>query len=304
MKISSILICTILATFALGAEVTEKPVQVVASTSDMADFASQIGGDRVEVHAITKGQYDLHFFEPRPSEVMKLKRADMLIVAGMELDAFIPGLIDASRNSEIKHGAAGFVDPSRGVLAMDVPTERIDGRMGDVHPYGNPHFWLTPENVRIACSNITVGLIRVSPSDEDYFREREAQYVAQLDATYTRLKKRLAPYKGTSVLQFHPSWDYFCRTFGLNIEASIEPKPGLAPSASHLGKLVRVIREQDVRIALVEPFYPDRPLRFLRSNTGIKTLRLPLYLGGARDKKTYLENLEFMVGEIETALRE
>jgi ABC-type Zn uptake system ZnuABC Zn-binding protein ZnuA len=281
-----------------------EPVQVVASTLDMADFARQIGGDRVEVHAITKGRYDLHFFEPRPSEVMKLRRADLVIVVGMELDAFMPGLLDACRNPDIKYGSAGFVDPSRGVKARDVPTQRISGDMGDVHPYGNPHFWYTAENVRIACSNITAGLVRVSPEDEAYFREREAAYVEEVTQTFERLRRKLAPYQGAKVLQFHPSWDYFCEEFGLEIVGSVEPKPGIAPSASHLSSLVRLIREEGVKTVLVEPFYPDRPLRFLRRNTGIRTLRLPLLLGGRPEATTYLENLELIVGEIEAALRE
>jgi len=287
-----------------GTLAADERVQVVASTLDMADFVKHIGGDRVAVDAIANGQYDLHFYEPRPSEVMKLRRADLLIVAGMELDAFMPALIDASRNSRIKYCSPGFVDPSRGVEAMDVPTGRIDGRMGDVHPYGNPHFWFSPENVGIACSNITAGLVRVSPSNEDYFREREQRYLEQVRETFERLKARLAPYEGTKVLEFHPSWDYFCRTFKLRIAGSIEPKPGIAPSASHLRELVALIKREKIKIALIETYYPDRPLRFLRENTGIKALRLPLYLGGDPKQTTYLANLESIVDRIIAALEE
>ncbi len=297
-------VCAFLLTLLLGPiSHAGDRVQVVASTLDMADFARQIGGDRVEVHAITRGQYDLHFYEPRPSEVVKLRRADLVIAAGMELDAYMPALIDASRNPGIRFGAPGFVDPAEGVRARDVPTERITGEMGDVHPYGNPHFWFTPGNVRVACSNIASGLIRISSENREYFRDREADYLVEVDSTFGRLKERLAPYEGTKVLQFHSSWDYFCETFGLEIVGSVEPKPGIAPSASHLRKLVHLIRDESVKLALVEPFYSEQPLRFLRRSTRIKTLRLPLYLGGNPDTGTYLENLEYIVTQIEAALR-
>ena len=288
---------------AAGAHAAEK-VRVVASTLDMADLARQIGGDLIDVEAITAGQYDLHFFEPRPSEVLKLKRADLVIVAGMELDAFMPGLIDASRNPDIKYGAPGFVDPSRGVAARDVPTQRIDGRMGDVHPYGNPHFWFTPDNVCTACANIAAGLIRVAPEHAATFRAREAQYTAEVRRTFERLRQRLEPWHGTPVLQFHPSWDYFCDAFGLHVAGCVEPKPGIAPSAAHLRELVGLIEAEQVPIALVEPFYSDRPLRFLREHTGIETLRLPLNLGGDPEETTYLGNLESIVDRIVAALEE
>jgi zinc/manganese transport system substrate-binding protein len=279
-------------------------VKVVAATLDMADFVREVGGERVDVYPVTEGQYDLHFYQPRPSQVMRLRRADMVVVSGMELDAFMPALIDAARNPGIRYGRPGFVDPSIGISAMNVPTNRITGDMGDVHPYGNPHYWFTPDNVTTACHNICEGLIRVAPKHRDYFTKRKDAYAARVKATVEKLKAKLAPYKGTPVLQFHESWNYFCDCFGLRLVGSLEPKPGVSPSAAHLSRLVKTIRREQVKLVLAEVYYPDRPLRFLRRNTDIKTLKLPLALGGSEKHRTYLVNLEYMVDRIVETLKE
>lgn len=299
-----IFLATVCAAAVAGPARGEAPLRVVAATLDMADFARQVGGDRVEVHAITRGQYDLHAYEPRPGEVMKLMKADLVIVAGMELDAFMPGLIDAARNPRIRFGAPGFVDPSAGVEALNVPTGRITGEMGDVHPYGNPHFWFTPDNVATAVSNITAGLVRVAPEHREEFESRRDVYIAEVRTTFERLRERLRPYAGVRVLQYHESWDYFCDHMGLEIAGSVEPKPGIPPSAAHLSHLVQQIRSEDIPLALVEVYYPERPLRFLEAQTDIRALRLPLTLGGVAGNTTYLENLAYIVGRIEEALRE
>jgi zinc/manganese transport system substrate-binding protein len=279
-------------------------IQVVASTLDMADFAREIGGDRVEVYAISRGQYDLHFFEPKPSQLSKLRKADVLITGGLGVDAWITPLIDASRNPKINVNGEGFVDPSAGVAAKDIPQGRITGEMGDVHPYGNPHFWFTPDNVAIACDNIATGLSRIAPSEKEYFQSRKNDYIDRMRAAFNRLKEKLIPYRGTKVIQFHESWNYFCGYFGLDIAGSIEPKPGIPPSAAHLQHLVGIIRNEGVRIAIVEPYYPEKPLRLLKEETGITVVRLPLYLGGSEKAELYLDNLELIVSEIVRVLGE
>jgi len=276
---------------------------VVASTADMADFVRQVGGDRVEVYAISDGKYDLHFFEPLPSQVMKLQRADMLVVGGLDVDPWIQGLIDASGNPRIQFGAPGYVDPAVGVRPLDVPRGRIDGAMGDVHPSGNPHFWFTPENVSIAVNNIAEGLIRVDPDGRRGYERNRDRYLEQVRDTFGDLQARLAPWKGTRVLQYHPSWDYFCQTFGLDIVGSLEPKPGIPPSPGHLRDIVKRARAEHARLLLAEPYYPKRPVNFVVRETGAVALRLPLYLGGKKGIHTYLENLRYLVDTIEQALQ-
>jgi len=279
-----------------------KKLSVVASTLDMADIAKQIGRDKVSVYAISTGKYDLHFFDPRPSQVMKLMKADMLIVGGLDVDIWVQGLIEASRNRKIRFGAVGYVDPSDGVRPIQVPKGRIDGAMGDVHPYGNPHYWVTRENVRIVIENITKCLARVSPKDADYFERNKQAYLRKVDEVFDALHKKLAPFKGTKVLQYHQSWDYFCNEFGLEIVGSLEPKPGIPPSPSHLREVVRKARREEAKLMLVEPYYPKRPVEFVSRETGAKVLRLPFYVGGKKGIETFLDNLTYNVNQIVQAL--
>jgi zinc/manganese transport system substrate-binding protein len=281
-----------------------KKLKVVASTLDMADIARNIGGDRVSVYAISTGKYDLHFFDPRPSQVMKLRSADLLIIGGLDVDVWIQSMIDASRNPKITFAAVGYVDPSDGVRPIQVPKGRIDGAMGDVHPYGNPHYWFTQENIHIAVENITKGLSRVSPKDSEFFEQNKEAYLRKVDEAYDTLRKKLAPFKGTKIVQYHQSWDYFCTEFGLEIVGSLEPKPGIPPSPAHLAQVVSTAKREGAKIMLIEPYYPKRPVQFVASKTGTKVLRLPLYLGGKKGVDTYLENLTYIVDQIVKALSE
>jgi len=279
-----------------------KTLEVVASTLDMADIAKQIGGEKVNVYAISTGKYDLHFFDPRPSQVMKLRKADLLIVGGLDVDIWIPSLIDASRNRRIRFGAVGYVDPSDGVQPIQVPKGRIDGAMGDVHPFGNPHYWVTRGNLEIVIDNIANGLIRVSPGDADYFEQNKAAYIQKVGEVFDGLHARLEPFKGTKVIQYHQSWDYFCNEFGLEIVGSLEPKPGIPPSASHLEELVSWARHEGAKLMLIEPYYPKRPVEFVARETGAKVLWLPFYAGGKEGVDGFLDNLSYNVDRIAEAL--
>jgi ABC-type Zn uptake system ZnuABC Zn-binding protein ZnuA len=277
-------------------------VFVVASTLDMADFTRQVGGERVEVYPISTGKFDLHFFEPLPSQAMKLGRADVLVLGGLEVDPWIQGLIEASRNAKIMFGAQGYVDPAVGVRPLDVPAGSIDGSMGDVHPYGNPHFWFTPENVEMAVRNITEGLVRVDPEWASTYEQNRDRYVAKVKATFEDLQAKMRPFLGTAVLQYHASWDYFCKAMGLEIVGSLEPKPGIPPTPGHLRQVVEQARARKAKLILVEPYYPKRPVRFVEEKAGVQALRLPLYLGGKKGIDDYLENLRHIVNTIVVAL--
>jgi ABC-type Zn uptake system ZnuABC Zn-binding protein ZnuA len=284
------------------APLAAETLKVAASTLDMADIAEQIGGDKVEVYAISTGKYDLHFFDPRPSQVMKLRKADVLIVGGLDVDVWIEALIEASRNPRIRFGGVGYVDPSDGVQPIQVPKGRIDGAMGDVHPYGNPHYWVTRENLKIVIENIAEGLCRASPENAALFQRNKAAYLERVGEVFDGLHARLAPFKGTKVIQYHQSWDYFCSEFGLAIVGSLEPKPGIPPSASHLDELVSLARREGVKLMLAEPYYPKRPVEFVARETGAKALRLPFYAGGQEGVDGFLDNLSHNVDQIVEAL--
>jgi zinc/manganese transport system substrate-binding protein len=277
-------------------------IRVVTSTLDMADLVENVGGERVEVYSVFRGLSDLHFFEPVPSQVMKLTKADALVVVGLDADVWMKPLIDAARNAKIRFGAGGYIDPSDGVLALDAPPGRIDGAMGDVHPYGNPHYWLSPANLKIAARNIRIGLSRVSPADEAYFTANAERFIAEIDRTAPALKEKLTPFAGTGVLQYHSSWNYFCEYFGLEVIESLEPKPGVPPTAKHLDEIVTRARGGRARLLLAEPYYPDKPVDYMRKTAGVIPLRLPIYLGATPGVSSCLGLLEHNVDAIARAL--
>lgn len=273
-------------------------VNVVATTLGMADLVRNIGRDKVEADSLSKGKIDMHFFQPRPSHVLKLRKADMLVISGMDLDIWVQSLIEASRNSKIRFGATGYVDASDGVVPLDVPLGKIDASMGDVHPHGNPHFWFTEENIKTAIENVYMGLVRVDPESRDYYLKQKNDYIAKVRTEYAKLRNMINPYKGTKVIQFHKSWDYFCKEFELEIVGELEPKPGVSPSPAHLQQLVEMIKQENVKIMLVEPYYPKGPVGFIKRNTDISVLRLPNYVGSKQGISSYLKNLEYIVGAI------
>jgi zinc/manganese transport system substrate-binding protein len=281
-----------------------RKVKVVASTLDMADFVKEVGGDRVEVDAVFKGLSDLHFFEPVPSQVMKLKRADALVVVGLDADVWIRSLIDASRNERIRFGAPGYIDPSDGVHAIQVPAGHIDGSMGDVHPYGNPHYWFTPENVRLAVGNICEGLSRVSPADASYFAANRDRFIEEVDRTFAELKARLAPFAGAGVIEYHASWDYFCDCMGLRVLSTLEPKPGIPPTPGHLRNVIQNAKRGDAKLMLIEPYYPEKPVEYVARETGIRALRLPIYLGTTPGIDRYVDLLKHDASAMADALSE
>jgi ABC-type Zn uptake system ZnuABC Zn-binding protein ZnuA len=234
---------------------------------------------------------------------MKLKKADLLIVAGLDLDIWIQSLIDASRNPKIRFGEDGYIDPSEGIIPLNVPKGRIDGSMGDVHPYGNPHYWHTPKNVITAAQNIYNGLTRIDPENKGYYTKNKNKYIEKIKTTYKKLAEKMKPYKGTKVIQFHQSWDYFCDTFELEIIGEVEPKPGIPPTPGHLKELVKRIKMENAKLMLAEPYYPAKPIEFVKRSTDIEVLRLPNYLGSKKDNISYLENLEYNVNTIIKTLK-
>ena len=299
-KLLLLLLCLAFPAAAPGVAGAE--VNAVATTLELADFTGQVGGDRVSVKAVSAGGFDLHFFEPSPRHILMARDADLLVIAGMDLDIWVRGLIDASRNRHIRFGRRGFVDASDGITPLNVP-EAVHAGMGHVHPQGNPHYWLAPENVKTAVNNVYEGLARVSPENRDYFRANRDAYLEEVKAKFSELKRMMEPFKGTKMLEYHDTWVYLAETFGLEIFAQLEPLPGVPPSARHLRELVEDARGEDIKLLIAEPYYPDRPVDFIRRNLpGVKVLRLPYYMGAERGRNTYLEHLDYLVNEIVRAL--
>ncbi len=229
---------------------------MVATTEDLASLAREVGGDKVTVVALAKGYQDPHFVDPKPSFILEVSRADLLIVVGRELEiGWLPPLITSSRNAKIQPGGNGYLDASANVKILEIPTGQITRAMGDVHPQGNPHYWLDPANGRRIAQTIKDKLGQLSPADRAYFDQRYADFDKRLAAAESRWDATMAPYKGTKIVTYHRSWPNFMERFGLNVIGYVEPKPGIPPTTSHTVELIDEMKRQGVKLIVVEPYF-------------------------------------------------
>ncbi|MGZ5429011.1 MAG: metal ABC transporter substrate-binding protein, partial [Thermoanaerobaculia bacterium] len=230
-----------------------KKLKVVTTLSDFASLASTIGGERVDADSIAKGYQDPHFVEPKPSFILKLHDADVLIVAGLELEiGYLPPLLDQARNEKIRPAGAGYLDASGGCDILDKATGQVTRAMGDVHPYGNPHYWLDPNNGRVIARAIAVKLAALDPAGADLFRKNLASFEARLAEAEKRWRQKLGRYAGTKVVTYHASWPNFAKFFKLDVVGYLEPKPGIPPTPQHKLEIINLMREQKVPLILME----------------------------------------------------
>ncbi len=295
------LLLTVFLLFAPSAEA--KKLKVVTTLSDFASLAQTIGGDRVEAESIAKGYQDPHFVEPKPSFILKLHDADMLVVAGLELEiGYLPPLLDQARNEKIRPTGAGYLDASVGCDILDRPTGIVTRAMGDVHPYGNPHFWLDPQNGRVIARAIAVKLTALDPSGAGTYARNLADFEAKLKAAEARWTARLAPFKGTKIVTYHSSWPNFAKAFSLDVVGFLEPKPGIPPSPQHKLEIINVMREQKVPLILMEVYFDRKDPDFVASKTGATVVVIPPSVGGEPAAKDYLSLFDVDVEKIASAL--
>jgi zinc/manganese transport system substrate-binding protein len=265
-------------------------LHVVTSLQDLAAIAAAIGGDRVDTFALAKGYQDPHFVDAKPSFVLRLSRADLLIVAGLELEiGYLPPLIDQSRNDRIHPGNPGYLDASIGCDILQRPTAVVTRAMGDVHPYGNPHYWTDPENGRVIARSIAAKLAELDPAGKAAFDANLATFEAQLSAREKEWDARLAPFAGTKVVTFHESWPNFAKHFKLEIVGTIEPKPGIPPSPSHTLEIINLITADKVPVMLVEPYFDRKTPDFIAEKTGAAVVTFYPSVGGIPEIKTYFD---------------
>src|SRR5713226_5898405 len=240
---------TALAALALIAGTAQAaPLKVVTTISDLASLTKEVGGDRVDAQSIARGYQDPHFVEPKPSFLLLLRNAELLEVVGLELEiGWLPPLLDQSRNNNIRPGAIGYLDVSQGVEILDRPSGTINRSMGDVHPLGNPHYWLDPANAVRMAIEITNKLSELRPSDAAYFSQRLQSFKVRMNEANKRWMAEMAPYRGAKIVTYHNSLPNFVRHFGLVVVDHVEPKPGIPPSPSHTLELMNEIKDQKVK---------------------------------------------------------
>src|SRR6476661_9017005 len=280
-------------------------VKVVTTTEDLASLAREVGGDKVQVDALAKGYQDPHFVDPKPSFILQVSRADLLIAVGRELEiGWLPPLITSSRNAKIQVGAAGYLDASTNVKILEIPTGQITRAMGDVHPAGNPHYWLDPGNGRKIAAAIRDKFSELSPADKAYFAQRYSDFDKRLADAEKKWDAIMAPYKGTKIVTYHRSWPNFVERFGLDVIGYVEPKPGIPPTPQHTLDLIGEMKRQNVKVVMVEPYFDLKTPNAIGRETGAQVIVLPPSVGGVKEITDYFKLFDYDVNLLVNALKQ
>jgi len=301
--ISSVVVALALALSAGGAAAQDK-LNVVATTEDLAAIAREVGGDKITVESIARGYQDPHFVEAKPSFILKLQKADLLIAVGRELEiGWLPPLITQSRNRKIQVGAEGYLDASAKARILDIPTGQVTRAEGDVHPQGNPHYWLDPENGKIVARSIADKLSQLRPTDRAYFDQRSNDFTARVSEAEKRWLAAMAPYKGTKVVTYHRSFPNFADRFGLDVIGYVEPRPGIPPTPQHTLDLMTEMKRQNVKLVLVEPYFDLKTPNAIGRDTGAEVLVMPPSVGGVKEASDYLKLFDYDINLVIAALK-
>jgi zinc/manganese transport system substrate-binding protein len=281
-------------------------VNVVTTTEDLAALTREVGGDKVKVESLARGYQDPHFVEPKPSFILKLHSADLLIAVGRELEiGWLPPLIQQSRNPKIQAGSDGYLDASQaGVQILEIPTGAITRAMGDVHPMGNPHYWLDANNGRKIAQAIQQKLSAMSTADAGYFAQRYADFDKRLSEAEKRWDADMAPFKGLKIVTYHNSWPNFAQRFHLNVVGYVEPRPGIPPSPSHTLDLIQEMKRDNVKIILVEPYFDLKTPNAIARETGAKVLVLAPSVGGVDKVASYIDLFDYDIKTLVAAIKE
>jgi zinc/manganese transport system substrate-binding protein len=279
-------------------------LNVITTTEDLASITREVGGDKIKVESLSRGYQDPHFVEAKPSFVLKLNKADLLVVVGRELEiGWLPPLITQARNAKVQPGADGYLDASLTAKILEIPTSQITRAMGDVHPSGNPHYWLDPDNGKRIASSVQKKLAAMDPANAAYYAQREEDFARRLSAADKGWQAQMAPYKGAKIVTYHRSWPNFADHFGLDVMGYVEPKPGIPPSPSHTLDLMKAMREQGVKIILVEPYFDAKTPNSIARETGAKVLVLPPSVGGVAEAADFIKLFDFDVRQIVDAIK-
>jgi len=326
------------------AEPEAAKLRVVATLPDYADLVRTIGGDRVSVQAIVRGDQDAHFIRPKPSFVDMAGQAEVLITTGLDLEMWLPTVIDKSGNTHVRSGRPGYVAVAEGIKLLEKPV-KLSRAEGGVHIYGNPHLTCSPVNMKTVARNIATGLITNDPEGEDFYRANLERLLAKIDErlfgdklpellgaeTLCRMAhngtlvpflrehdlkgkpladyaggwlKRMRPLWGTALVTYHKNWVYFLHVFGLEEAGTVEPKPGIPPTPKHVNELVTMMKERDIRLILAANYFDEQKIRMVASRVGAEPVIVPLYVGGAPGATDYFALVDLWIDRLLAAAEE
>src|SRR6266567_2407610 len=293
----------LLFSFLPGAAAAKK-LNVITATTDMAALAQEVGGDHINVESIAKGYQDPHFVEAKPSFLLKLRQADVLITVGLQLEiGWLPPLITQSGNPRIQVGANGYLDASQFAEILEIPTGTVTRAMGDVHPLGNPHYWLDPDNGRRLAKGIAGKLGEMRPGDASYFQERFQDFDKRLTAAEQKWDAEMKPFRGRKVVTYHRSLPNFAKHFGLDVVGYVEPRPGIPPTPSHTIELIGLMKRENCKIILVEPYFDLKTPQSIARETGAQVVVYLPSVGGVKEVTTYFQLFDYDIALLTKAFQ-
>ncbi len=280
-------------------------LKVLTATTDMASLTEEVGGDRVSVEPIARGYQDPHFVEAKPSFLLKLHQADLLVLVGLQLEiAWLPPLITQSGNPRVQVGWPGYLDASQFAEILEVPTTVVTRAMGDVHPLGNPHYWLDPENGRRIARGIEEKLAQMRPQDAAYFAGRFKDFSDRLDREEKVWDAEMKPYRGRKIVTYHRSWPNFAKRFGIDVVDYVEPRPGIPPTPSHTVELIGMMRRENVKVICVEPYFDLKTPESIARATGGRVVVLLPSVGGEKEVTDYFRLFDYDIKLLSQAFNE
>ena len=281
-----------------------KKLNVVTATTDMASLTQEVGGDHVNVESIAKGYQDPHFVEAKPSFLLKLRQADLLVVVGLQLEiGWLPPLITQSGNPRIQVGAKGYLDASQFAEIMEIPQGTVTRAEGDVHPLGNPHYWLDPDNGRRIARGIANKLADLDPEDNAYFQQRFQDFDKRLAAAEQKWDAEMKPYRGRKVVTYHRSFPNFAKHYGLNVIGYVEPRPGIPPTPSHTIELIQLMKRENCKVVLVEPYFDLKTPQSIGRETGAQVVVYLPSVGGEKQVTNYFELFDYDIALLTKAFQ-
>ena len=290
----------VVASMAGGAE---RKLRVVTTIPDLTALAQAVGGDLADVETLTRGTQNAHEAEVRPTMMLKLRRADVLVENGLELDAWADVAVTGANNPNIVRGSAGRIDISRGLPILEVPAVRVDRSMGDVHPLGNPHYSLDPGFAPTITQNILEGFSRLAADGRPTFERNRQAFLDQLNEAMTRWTKTLEPFRGAKLVVYHPQWIYFLNRFGLVQAATLEDRPGIPASPGHLVRVIQQMKAERIKVIIVEPWNDRKLAERVAQEAGAKAIVLASMVGGVKGADSYIGAIDYNVNELSRALR-
>ena len=293
----SFLLCSIFSVATAGT------IKVVTTTTDMRSITEMIGGNKVSVTSIATGYQNPHFVDPKPSYIVNLSNADLFVTIGLDLETgWSPQLLSSSRNSKIQKGAAGYVDASEGVTLFQVPTSANRGE-GDIHIFGNPHYWLDPLNGKVIARNIANGLERIDPSNKTFYETNLYAFFTRINTKMVEWQTKMAPFKGSKIIAYHNEWVYFEKRFGLEIVDFMEPKPGIPPSPSQLVKVIKEVKANNIKVIISSPYFTTSSSDVVAKQTGVKELTLATSTGAFSTVKDYFDLFDYDINQLLAVLK-